>query len=125
MAYLHIHTVFSVDFFRSVSSQEIVTLHKPLLDLMSKSPLLCRALGCSGLFVSSLVKRLQNADTIVLTSLLKMIQLLHNHHPCPRQFILDYGLYDIVREFILHEKQVLIYQIATRLLKEFQNSTLM
>ena len=91
---------------------------------MSKSSLLCKALACSGLFVSALIRRLKNSEAIVLRSLLKMIQLLHQYHPCPRQLVLDHGLYSILREFAQEETQVLVYQIATRLLKEIQQSTL-
>ena len=113
-----------IEFFRLVPDDEISTVHKPLLDLMSLSVLVCTSLGCSGLFLTSLVRRLRTSDAIVLRSLLKMLQLLHQYHPCPRQLVLDYGLYGIVREFRQEEKQVLVYQVATKLSKEFQYSTL-
>ena len=85
-----------VNFFRTATPQSIRMLHKPFLDMMTKSDEFCRALANSGLFVSSLVKRLNSSDAIVLRSLLKMLQLLHQHHPNPRQFVLDNDLYNVV-----------------------------
>lgn len=101
------------------------SLHKPLVDMMTKSKELASALGLSGVFVSSLVKRLRNTkEAIVLRSLLKMLQLIHQNHPCPRQLVLDNNLYAIVLEFAQSEQQVLVCQIANRLLADFQISTL-
>lgn len=85
---------------------------------------LSRALSNSGLYVTSLVKRLCTSDAIVLRSLLKMVQLLHQYHPNPRQFVLDNDLYNVAKGFAQSEVQVLVHQIANRLLIDFQNSTL-
>ena len=85
-----------VNFFRTATPQSIRMLHKPFLDMMTKSEEFCRALANSGLFVSSLAKRLNSSDAIVLRSLLKMLQLLHQHHPNQRQFVLDNDLYNVV-----------------------------
>jgi hypothetical protein len=104
--------------------QTINTLHKPLLDIMTKSKKLAGALAISGLYVSALVKRLVGSEAIVLRSLLRMLQLLHQHHPFPRQFVLDYNLYAIVRSFARDESQVLVFQMANRLLRDFQSSTI-
>jgi hypothetical protein len=104
--------------------QTINTLHKPLLDIMTKSKKLARALAISGLYVSALVKRLVGSEAIVLRSLLRMLQLLHQHHPFPRQFVLDHNLYAIVRSFARDESQVLVFQMANRLLRDFQSSTI-
>ena len=112
------------DFFRTASPQIIRVLHEPFLDMMSKSAVLSRALSNSGLYVTSLVKRLCTSDAIVLRSLLKMVQLLHQYHPNPRQFVLDNDLYNVAKRFAQSEVQVLVHQIANRLLTEFQNSTL-
>jgi hypothetical protein len=53
-----------------------------------------------------------------------MLQLLHQHHTHPRQFVLDFDLYCVVRNFALDQDQVLVHQMANRLLKDFQSSTL-
>jgi hypothetical protein len=91
---------------------------------MTKSKVLARALAISGLYVASLVNRLQGSEAIVLRSLLRMLQLLHQHHPFPRQFVLDHSLYSIVRSFAQDETQVLVFQMANRLLRDFQTSTI-
>lgn len=92
--------------------------------MMVKSSILSKALSNSGLYVTSLVKRLCTSDAIVLRSLLKMVQLLHQYHPNPRQFVLDNDLYNVAKGFAQSEGQVLVHQIANRLLIDFQNSTL-
>lgn len=53
-----------------------------------------------------------------------MVQLLHQYHPNPRQFVLDNDLYNVAKGFAQSEGQVLVHQIANRLLIDFQNSTL-
>lgn len=116
--------LFFSDFFRTASPQIIRVLHKPFLDMMVKSSILSKALSNSGLYVTSLVKRLCTSDAIVLRSLLKMVQLLHQYHPNPRQFVLDNDLYNVAKGFAQSEGQVLVHQIANRLLIDFQNSTL-
>jgi hypothetical protein len=92
--------------------------------MMSKSVELARALCNSGLYVTSLIRRLQNSEALVLRSLLKMLQLLHQYHPSPRQFVLDYDLYTVVRSLAQAEAQVLVHQMANRLLLDFQHSTM-
>ncbi len=105
--------------------QTIHTLHKPLYDMMFKSKELSRALACSALFMAALVRRLTaTTEAIVLRSLLKMLQLMHQNHPHPRQLVLDNGLYALVKDFAQSEGQVLVCQIANRLLRDFQYSTL-
>ena len=92
--------------------------------MMTKSRVLSRALACSGLYISSVVKRLYTSEAIVLRSLLNILQLLHQHHPSPRQLVLDHDLYSVVRGFAQAESQVLVNQMAIRLLKDLQSSTL-
>ena len=111
-------------FFRSATTQTINTIHKPLLDMISKSRALSRALGTSGMYVSAVLKRLHSSEAIVLRSLLKMLQFIHQHHFYPRQLVLDHNMYSIVRSFAMDEGQVLVNQMANRLLRDFQASTL-
>lgn len=113
-----------IDFFDKASNQTLHSLHKPLLDIMSKSAELSSALSYSGIFIAALVRRLNAPqEAIVLRTLLKMLQLLHQYHASPRQLVLDHGLYDIVKEFAQSESQVLVCQIANKLLADFQLST--
>jgi predicted transcriptional regulator len=120
-----IHMSNIIEFFRSAPMKTIHSIHKPLLDMMNKSSDLCKAFSCSGLFISSLIKRLSTAnEAIVLRSLLRMLQLIHQHHPSPRQLVLDLNLYHIVLKFVQDSSQVLVYQAAVLVLKDFQNSTI-
>ena len=72
----------------------------------------------------AIVKRLDSSEAIVLRSLLKMLQFIHQHHASPRQLVMDHNLYSIVRAFAKDEGQVLVNQMANRLLRDFQASTL-
>lgn len=90
-----------------------------------KSKDVATALSASGIFVSTLVRRLNTTEeAIVLCSLLRIVQLLHQYHSCPRQLVLDNNLYAIVRKFAQAENQVMVSQLANRLLADFQLSTL-
>jgi hypothetical protein len=111
-------------FFCSSTTESIRPLHKPFLDMMMKSRLLCRGLSRSGQLVAGIVKRLRFAEAIVLRSLLNMLQLIHQCHATPRQLVLDHDLYCTVRTFALSETRVLVNQIALKLLGDLQASTL-
>ena len=94
--------------------------------MMVRSDCLCRALGGSGLYVTSLVRRLvasEKDETIMLWSLLQMLQLVHQHHSSPRQLVLDYNLYDLVKNIALLEEQVLVSQVSKNILIDFHLST--
>ena len=117
------------------SIQAIRILHKPFLDIMTKSELFSRALTNSNIFVTSLVSRLHyystnstthhDNDTIVLRSLLRMLQILHQYHSNPTLFVIDNNLYTVVQGFAQIEGQVLVHQIANKLLIDFQNNNLL
>jgi hypothetical protein len=111
----------SLDFFKSAASQTIHTLHKPLLDMMFKSPELCRSLGQSSVFTNALVKRLKNTEeAIVLRSLLKMLQLMYEFHATPKEWVESNQFVKLVQEYALSERKVLVRQLAKKLLLDFQ-----
>jgi hypothetical protein len=115
--------VYRSDFFKAAQSQTIQTLHRPLLDMMLKSPELCRALGMSSQFTSVLVKRLRGTDeAIVLRSLLKMLQLMHEAHQTPREWVEANKLISVVEEFAKSERKVLVRQLAKKLLLDFSGA---
>lgn len=92
--------------------------------MMKKSNEFARALSMSGIYISSLVRLLNSTkEAIVLRSLLNMLLLLHKNHPRPRQLVLDNDLYNLVKRFAESEGQVLVSQLATSILVEFQTST--
>eukprot|EP01032_Pedospumella_encystans_P007493 gene7492-8987_t len=113
-----------IDFFRTAPAQTIHTLHRPLLDMMFKSPELCKALGLSRSFASALVKRLKSTDeAIVLRSLLKMLQLMHEIHDSPKTWVETNKLEALVEEFAKSERKVLVRQLAKKLLLDFKETT--
>lgn len=94
--------------------------------MMLKSKELARALSGSTLYVTALIKILKTtSEAIVLRSLLKMLQLLHRYHLNPVQFVAEYDLIDLVKDFAQSEGQVLVCQIAEKLLVDFQVTTSM
>lgn len=108
------------DFFKAAQSQTIHTLHRPLLDMMLKSPELCRALGLSPLFTTVLIERLRGTDeAIVLRSLLKMLQLMFESHHNPKEWVESNKLVELVEEFAKAERKVLVRQLAKKLLLDF------
>lgn len=108
------------DFFKAAQSQTIQTLHRPLLDMMLKSPELCNALGQAPQFTHVLVKRLRGTDeAIVLRSLLKMLQLMHEAHQTPQEWVETNHLVSVVEEFAKSERKVLVRQLAKKLLLDF------
>lgn len=92
--------------------------------MMQKSKDLARALSGSALYVTTLIRILRTTtEAIVLRSLLKMLQLLHHYHLSPLQFVAEYDLYNLVKGFAKSEGQVLVSQIAEKLLSDFQLSS--
>ena len=92
--------------------------------MMFKSPELCKALGLSRSFASALVKRLKSTDeAIVLRSLLKMLQLMHEIHDSPKTWVETNKLEALVEEFAKSERKVLVRQLAKKLLLDFKETT--
>ncbi len=100
------------------------TLHKLILDMMIKSRTLALVLSHSGVFIHSIVDRLQSSAAIHLRSLLTIISLVHRNHHNPRQLVLDNDLYCKVRVFAMAKEQVLVHKVAVALLRDFQMSTI-
>lgn len=89
--------------------------------MLQKSKDLARALSGSSSYVMALLKILKTtSEAIVLRSLLKMLQLLHHYHLNPLQFVAEYNLVTLVKDFAQSEGQVLVCQIAEKLLLDFQ-----
>jgi hypothetical protein len=112
-----------IRFFKDSSTTMLQNLHKPLLDMISKSSELAAALSSSSLYITSLVRKLTSTkEAIVIRSLLRILQLLHSNNPSPRDFVLGNDLLPTVRKFAQTENQVLVFQSANRLLMDLQKS---
>lgn len=105
------------------STNLLQSIHIPWVDMMTQCSSFCHSLSRSAVFLKAVVDRLQTTDAMVLCSLLKIIRMIHVAHPCPRSFVLDYNLYVTVSKFAESEDQVLPYQVANKLLIDFQQST--
>jgi len=111
-----------IEFFDKAPTQTIQALHRPLLDMLQKSSELCTALGGSNKHTSALIRRLQcTKEAIVLRSLLKIMQLIHKHHVTPALWVTENNLYDLIEGFTMIEKQVLVCELANKLLLEFKS----
>lgn len=117
----------STELFRVASKKSRNALNNTFYKMMVKSSNLCKILGSSGLFVSALITRISEPnDTLLLLSYLKMLQLIHQHHFCPRQLVLDHNIYTIVRKVAdasIAAQQVLVCEKCKQILMDFQTST--
>ena len=122
------HVTRLVALFRGASAASMRGITGPFVVVMSKSPELTRQLGCSGLFVSCLVRRLgERSEAFLLRSYLRMLGLVHEHHPNPRNLVLNFNIYDKLRglsESTRAAQQVVLFQKTQQLLRSMQITTL-
>lgn len=112
-----------VAFFQSSREQSFVHILEPFLKIITKSPRINVNLATSGL-IPLLVARLDHQDAIVRLALLKLIKVVYEHHPRPKQLIVEYDLQSKLQRLIEERRdgdhsggQVLVKQMATSLLK--------
>ncbi|KAI5067191.1 hypothetical protein GOP47_0017719 [Adiantum capillus-veneris] len=107
-----------VAFFQSSREQSFVHILEPFLKIITKSPRINVSLATSGLF-PLLVARLDHQDAIVRLTLLKLIKAVYEHHPRPKQLIVEYDLQARLQRLIEERRddQVLVKQMAISLLK--------
>ncbi|MCO5557593.1 hypothetical protein L7F22_011159 [Adiantum nelumboides] len=107
-----------VAFFQSSREQSFVHILEPFLKIITKSPRINVSLATSGLF-PLLVARLDHQDAIVRLTLLKLIKAVYEHHPRPKQLIVEYDLQPRLQRLIEERRddQVLVKQMAISLLK--------
>ena len=111
-----------IEFFDKASLQTIQALHRPLLDMLQKSTELCTALGGSNKHTAALIRRLRvTKEAIVLRSLLKIMQLIHKHHVTPALWVTENQLFTLIQGFTEIETQVLVCELANKLLVEFKS----
>ncbi|MCO5580002.1 hypothetical protein L7F22_033868 [Adiantum nelumboides] len=107
-----------VAFFQSSREQSFVHILEPFLKIITKSPRINVSLATSGLF-PLLVARLDHQDALVRLTLLKLIKAVYEHHPRPKQLIVEYDLQPRLQRLIEERRddQVLVKQMAISLLK--------
>lgn len=82
-----------------------------------------QALGNSSSFVSALLSKLQNPKAIVRKPVLTLLKIVYQHHDRKPAFIHDYDLYPIIRVLAQDHSQVLVKDLATQLLHDFDKQT--
>ncbi|KAJ7540029.1 hypothetical protein O6H91_11G119200 [Diphasiastrum complanatum] len=120
-----------VGFFQSCSGPSFVHILEPFLKIINKSARLNTALAVSGL-TPLLVGRLDHQDAIARLNLLKLIKAVYEHHPRPKQLIVEHDLPSKLQKLIEERRdgehsggQVLVKQMATALLKALHINTVL
>ncbi|KAG6553054.1 hypothetical protein Mapa_005391 [Marchantia paleacea] len=120
-----------VTFFQNCSEPSFVDILEPFLKIITKSVRLNTALAVSGL-TPLLVGKLDHKEAIARLNLLKLIKAVYEHHPRPKQLIVEHDLPMKLRKLIEERRdgersggQVLVKQMATALLKALHINTVL
>ncbi|KAL1807525.1 hypothetical protein ACET3Z_024515 [Daucus carota] len=112
-----------VNFFKSCPEQHFLHILEPFLKIISKSREINITLTVNGL-TPLLISRLDHQDAIARLNLLRLIKAVYEHHPHPKQLIVENDLPQKLRNLIEERRdgqssggQVLVKQMATSLLK--------
>ena len=90
-----------------------------LKKILNASPRINQALGESR-FVPKLVERLDHPTPVIRVNLLRMLTSIYEHHRSPKALVMDYDLTRVVDRLVLHDKAVLVKEIAGQLQKAFR-----
>ncbi|KAH9307045.1 hypothetical protein KI387_011449 [Taxus chinensis] len=120
-----------VTFFQCCSEQSFVHILEPFLKIITKSARINTTLAVNGL-TPLLVARLDHQDAIARLNLLKLIKAVYEHHPRPKQLIVENAL-PLKLQSLIEERrdgehsggQVLVKQMATALLKALHINTVL
>ncbi|KAL9244242.1 hypothetical protein vseg_018039 [Gypsophila vaccaria] len=122
-----------VNFFQNCPEQHFVLILEPFLKIITKSPRINTTLAVNGL-TSLLIAKLTHQDAIARLNLLKLIKAVYEHHPRPKQLIVENDLPQKLQNLIEERRdghraggggQVLVKQMATSLLKALHINTVL
>uniref|UniRef100_A0A2P2MTC6 non-specific serine/threonine protein kinase n=1 Tax=Rhizophora mucronata TaxID=61149 RepID=A0A2P2MTC6_RHIMU len=120
-----------VKFFQCCPEQQFVHILEPFLKIIMKSSRINTTLAVNGL-TPLLVARLDHQDAIARLNLLKLIKVVYEHHPRPKQLIVENDLPQKLQKLIEERRdgqssggQVLVKQMATSLLKALHINTVL
>ncbi|CAI0378079.1 unnamed protein product [Linum tenue] len=120
-----------VKFFQSCPEQQFVHILEPFLKIITKSSRINTTLAVNGL-TPLLIARLDHQDAIARLNLLKLIKAVYEHHPRPKQLIVENDLPQKLQNLIEERRdgqssggQVLVKQMATSLLKALHINTVL
>ncbi|CAG9463221.1 unnamed protein product [Pedinophyceae sp. YPF-701] len=112
----------------AAASQRLGRILEPLIKILRASKRVAAALGRDGRVtwnVSALLG--EERDALLRRSLLKVIRHLYEHHPQPKEFLLDPHLQDALHRLTNaeHENAVMVRAEAQKLLDAFRLNTVM
>ncbi|EOA29733.1 hypothetical protein CARUB_v10012820mg [Capsella rubella] len=120
-----------VNFFQSCPERHFVHILEPFLKIITKSYRINTTLAVNGL-TPLLISRLDHQDAIARLNLLKLIKAVYEHHPRPKQLIVENDLPQKLKNLIEERRdgqrsggQVLVKQMATSLLKALHINTVL
>ncbi|CAN4090277.1 unnamed protein product [Withania somnifera] len=120
-----------VKFFECCPEQHFLHILEPFLKIITKSSRINTTLAVTGL-TPLLVSRLDHRDAIARLNLLKLIKAVYEHHPRPKQLIVENDLPQKLQNLIEERRdgqssggQVLVKQMATSLLKALHINTVL
>ncbi|KAL8520639.1 hypothetical protein ACS0TY_011250 [Phlomoides rotata] len=120
-----------VKFFQSCPEQHFLHILEPFLKIITKSSRINTTLAVNGL-TPLLISRLDHPDAIARLNLLKLIKAVYEHHPRPKQLIVENDLPQKLQNLIEERRdgqssggQVLVKQMATSLLKALHINTVL
>ncbi|XP_076950599.1 MAP3K epsilon protein kinase 1-like isoform X2 [Bidens hawaiensis] len=120
-----------VKFFQCCPEQFFLHILEPFLKIITKSSRINTTLAVNGL-TPLLISRLDHQDAIARLSLLKLIKAVYEHHPRPKQLIVENNLPQKLQNLIEERRdgqssggQVLVKQMATSLLKALHINTVL
>ncbi|GKV21312.1 hypothetical protein SLEP1_g31304 [Rubroshorea leprosula] len=120
-----------VKFFQCCPEQFFEHILEPFLKIITKSSRINTTLAVNGL-TPLLIARLDHQDAIARLNLLKLIKSVYEHHPRPKQLIVENDLPQKLQNLIEERRdgqrsggQVLVKQMATSLLKALHINTVL
>ncbi|KAI5588168.1 hypothetical protein BDE02_05G078700 [Populus trichocarpa] len=120
-----------VKFFQCCPEQQFVHILEPFLKIITKSSRINTTLAVNGL-TPLLIGKLDHQDAIARLNLLKLIKSVYEHHPRPKQLIVENDLPQKLQNLIEERRdgqssggQVLVKQMATSLLKALHINTVL
>lgn len=120
-----------VKFFENCPEQHFLHILEPFLKIITKSSRINTTLAVNGL-TPLLILRLDHQDAIARLNLLKLIKAVYEHHPRPKQLIVENDLPHKLQNLIEERRdgqssggQVLVKQMATSLLKALHINTVL
>ncbi|XP_015691864.1 MAP3K epsilon protein kinase 1-like isoform X4 [Oryza brachyantha] len=120
-----------VKFFQECPEQYFIHILDAFLKIITKSSRINTAMATNGL-TTLLIARLDHREAIARLTLLKLIKVVYEHHPRPKQLIVENDLPQKLQNLIEERRdgqrggqQVLVKQMATSLLKALHINTVL